>query len=184
MKGTARILQIARLFFASTLLILWLVLVACTSASSPEEVIHSYLSDVNLGDVDAALSVWEFSEVGTVISDLDPEQQKIRLDSREILATELTDALSKSVHRLRWGKDRSYYYGTKNGVVGLVESSSEANMATIGMQIIIEPTGKEFVQEYLAFNLWRNPEEGWRITGIDKAPNALQPILEQLRESY
>ena len=181
MKGIASVLQIARLSFASPLLVLCLVLVSCTSAPSPEEVVISYLSDSHLGDTDEALSVWDLSEVVTVMSDLDPEQQESRLNNRVVLATELTDALSTSGHRLRWEKDRSYYYVTKNGGVRFVENSGEANMATIEMQIIIDPIGKKFAEEDLAFNLWRTPKEGWRIIGLDKAPRALQPILDQLK---
>ena len=163
---------------------LFLFLGACSSNSpSPEEVVDSYLSETGQEEMEAALQRWELSEVGTESFTLDQEQQKIRMDGRRALAIELTEALAIPGSRLAWEQEGATYYATRDGVPRSIDGAGEAELATIEILIIIEGSGGAALEERLAFNLWRNPEEGWRITGLDKGLPILRPFLDKVREA-
>ena len=160
-----------------------LFLGACNSSPSPKEVVDAYLSEVGQEGMEAALQRWEFSEVGTQFFALDPEHQRIRMDGRKMLATALTKALGVPGPLLTWKQDEGTYYATRDGVPRAIKDAGEAELATIEMQLIIVRGGKATLEERLAFNLWRNPDKGWRITGLDKGLPILRPFLDEVRES-
>lgn len=160
-----------------------LLLGACNSSPSPKEVVDSYLSEVGQEGMEAALQRWEFSEVGTAFFTLDLEHQRIRMDGRRMLATALTKALGVPGPLLTWKQDGGTYYATRDGVPRAIKDAGEAEFATIEMRLIIVREGKATLEERLAFNLWRNPDKGWRITGLDKGLPMLRPFLDEVRES-
>jgi hypothetical protein len=163
-------------------LALFLFLGACSSSgTSPEEVVDSYLSETGQEGTEAALQLWELSEVGTEFFALDQEQQKIRMDGRRALAIELTEALGIPGPRIAWEQEGAAYYTTRDGVPRSIDGPGEADLATIEMRIMIEGRSNAALEERLAFNLWRNPEKGWRITGLDKGLSVLRPLLEEIK---
>ncbi|MDA0988631.1 MAG: hypothetical protein O2783_05800 [Chloroflexi bacterium] len=158
-----------------------LLLGACSSSLSPEEVVDLFLSETGQQGMETALLRWELSEVGTESFTLDLEQQKVRMEGRRMLAVELTEALVIAEPRLSWEQGEASYYALRNGVPLITDSRNEADLATIEMKLVIEGSGKAALEESLAFNLWRNPEGGWRITGLDKGLSMLGPFLEEMR---
>ena len=161
---------------------LMLLLSACNSSSnSPEEVVDLYLSEIVQEGTEAALQLWELSEVGTEFFALDPGQQKIRMDGRRTLAIELTEALGIAGPRLAWEQEGATYYATRDGVPQEIKGAEEAGLATVEIRIVIGGSGNAALEERLAFNLWRNPEDGWRITGLDKGLPILRPFLDKVR---
>ena len=159
-----------------------LFLGACSSSLSPEEVVDLYLSETGQEGTETALMRWELSEVGTESFTLDPEQQKIRMDGRRMLAIELTEALGIPGPRLAWDQEGTSYYAIRAGVPLAIEGAKEADLATVEMKIVVEGNGTAALEESLAFNLWRNPEEGWRITGLDKGLPILRTFLDKVRQ--
>ena len=160
-----------------------LLLSACSSSLSPEEVVALYLSETSHEGMEAALQRWELSEVGAAFVILDPEQQRVRMDGRRTLATDLTETLSIPGPRLTWEQHEASYYDIKSGVPLVVEGHGKAEMATVEIRLIIERAGQATLEESLAFNLWRNPDEGWRIAGLDKGLGILEPFLDEVRAS-
>ena len=163
-----------------TALSFMLLLSACGSSSSPEDTVDLYLSEAGQQDMEAALLRWELSEIGTESFTLDLEQQKVRVDGRRTLAIELTQALAIAEPRISWEQGKASYYALRNGVPLVTDSRNEAALATIEMKLVIESTGSTALVESLAFNLWRNPDGGWRITGVDKGLPMLRPFLEEM----
>ena len=158
-----------------------LFLGACSSSPSPEEIVDLYLSETGQEGMEAALQRWELSELGPEFFSLDPEQQKIRMDGRRALAMELTEALAIPGPGLGWEQEGATYYATGDGLPRSIDGAGEAQLATIEIRLIIEGSGGAALEERLAFNLWRNPEEGWRITGLDKGLSVLRPFLEEIK---
>ena len=164
-------------------LILFLSACGNSGSTSPEEVVDLYLSETGQEGVESALKRWELSEVGTAFAILDPEQQRIRMDGRRTLATELTDALGIAGPRLTWEKHEASYYAMRDGVPLVVEGPGKAELATVDIRLVIERLGQAALEESLAFNLWRNPDKGWRITGLDKGLRVLESFLDEVRTS-
>jgi hypothetical protein len=171
-----------RLYVLLTLSLI-LILGACSNSSSPEDVVNLYLSETSQGEVEAALEMWELSEVGTAFVILDTEQREVRMDGRRTLSIELTEALSIAGPRVTWGQHEASYYDMRDGLPQVVEGPGKAEMATMEIRLVIEHVGQSALEERLAFNLWRNPDEGWRITGLDKGLRVLQPFLDEVRAS-
>jgi hypothetical protein len=160
-----------------------LLLSACGISSSPEDTVNLYLSEAGQQGTEAAILLWELTEMGTESFTLDEEQQKIRMDGRRTLAIELTGALVITGSRLTWERERTSYYTLRAGVPLMTDSHKEANLATIEMRIVIENGEESPLEERLAFNLWAHPIDGWRITGLDKSLMALEPFLDGARQS-
>jgi hypothetical protein len=160
-----------------------LFLGACSNSPSPEDVVDLYLSETSQEGVETSLKRWELSEVGTAFVILDPEQMKVRMDGRRALATDLTEALGIAGSRLTWEQHEASYYDMRDGVPLVVEGPGKAELATVEIRLVIERVGQATLEESLAFNLWRNPDEGWRITGLDKGLSVLEPFLDEIRES-
>ena len=165
------------------LLMLGLILFlgACGISLSPEDVVDLYLSEASQEGSQTALERWELSEVGTEFFALDPGQQKIRMDGRRTLAIELTEALGIAGPRLAWEQEGATYYATRDGVPQEIKGAEEAGLATVEIRIVIGGSGNAALEERLAFNLWMNPDEGWRITGLDKGLPILRPFLDKVR---
>ena len=160
-----------------------LFLGACSNSPSPEDVVDLYLSETSQQGLESALERWELSEVGTAFVILDPEQQRVRMDGRRILATALTEALGIPGPRLTWEQQEASYYDMRTGVPLVVEGHGKAELATVAIRLVIERVGQAALEESLAFNLWRSPEKGWRITGLDKGLGVLEPFLDEVRTS-
>ena len=156
---------------------------ACGNSPSPDDVVELYLSKTSDRELKEALRRWELSEVGTAFVILDPEQQRVRMDGRRTLATELTEALGIPGPRLTWEQHEASYYDIRDGVPLVVEGPGEAEVATVEIRLMIERVGQATLEESLAFNLWKNPDEGWRITGLDKGLGVLEPFLDEVRAS-
>jgi hypothetical protein len=105
------------------------------------------------------------------------------MDGRRILATELTEALGIPGPRLMWQQIEASYYDIRDGVPLVIESPSEADLATIEIRLVIERVGQARLEERVAFNLWKSPGKGWRITGLDKGLGVLEPFLDEVRAS-
>jgi ABC-type oligopeptide transport system substrate-binding subunit len=163
--------------------VLVLFLGACSGSLSPEDVVDLYLSETRQRETEAAIKRWELSEVGAVFVVLDPEQQRVRMDGRRILATELTEALGIPGPRLMWEQVEAAYYDVRNGVPLAIESHTKADLATVEIRLMIERVGKARLEERAAFNLWKSPDSGWRITGLDKGLLVLEPFLDEVRAS-
>ena len=161
---------------------LTLFLSACNGSPSPEEVVGLYLSETVQEGMETALQRWELSEVGTEFFTLDPEQNRIRMDGRRTLATDLTEVLGIPGPRLTWKQEGASYYVIRDGVPLVTHSLNEAVLATVEMRVAIEGNGKDTLEERLAFNLWKNPEDSWKITGLDKGSGVLEPFLDKVRE--
>ena len=160
-----------------------LFLGACGNSPSPNDVVDLYLSETSQEGVETALKRWELSEIGTAFVILDPEQQKVRMEGRRTLATGLTEALGIPGPRLTWEQHEASYYDIQDGVPLVVEGPRKAELATVETMLMIERVGQAALVERLAFNLWRNPDEGWRITGLDKGLRVLEPFLDEVRAS-
>jgi|GEM_PF-2587038 hypothetical protein len=160
-----------------------LLLSACGSSSSPEDTVDLYLSEAEQRGTEAALLLWELTEMGTESFTLDEEQQKIRMHGRRTLAIELTDAIGIAGARITWKREGTSYYNLRNGIPLVTDSRNEADFATINMRILIENRNESQIEEYLAFNLWMHPIDGWSITGLDKSLMALEPFLNSVRQS-
>ena len=133
--------------------------------------------------MEAALQRWELSELGTESFSSNPEQQRMRMDGRSALATELTEALGTAGPRLAWERERAAYYALRNGIPQVAEGANEADLAILEMGIVAESGGSTPLEDSLAFNLWKNPEEGWRIIGLYKGLSMLRPFLDNVRKS-
>ena len=138
------------------------------------------IDDLN-DSYDAALKRWELAEVGTAFVKLDAEQQRVRMDGRRTLAADLTEALGVSGPRLMWEQHKASYYDIRQRVALVVDGAGEAELATVEITLKVERSGEATLEESLAFNLWRNPDKGWRITGLDKGSAILKPFLDELR---
>ncbi len=125
--------------------------------------------------MEVALQRWELSELGTESFSSNPEQQRIRMDGRRALGT--------AGPRLAWERERAAYYALRNGIPQVAEGANEADLAIIEMGIVAESGGSTPLEDSLAFNLWKNPEEGWRIIGLDKGLSMLRPFLDNVRKS-
>ncbi|MBI2856036.1 MAG: hypothetical protein HYX93_04240 [Chloroflexi bacterium] len=163
-------------------LALLLAAVSCNDSLSPEDVVNLYLSEVNQGDRDDALQRWETSEVGPSPVALDPEQERVRLEGRREVAEELTQALVVAGQRLRWERVGASYYDLQDNIPSVREDPTDADLATIEMRLIVEGREGASLEESIAFNLWRVPEIGWHIMGLDKGLSVLEPFLNRLRE--
>ena len=156
--------------------------VSCSGSLSPEDVVNLYLSEVNQGDQDDALKRWETSEVGPSLAVLDPKQEQVRLKGRQALAVALTEALVIAGQRLRWEREDASYYDLQNGIPAVKDDDKNADLASIGIRLIVERRGEDDLEERVAFNLRKAPDQGWRITGLDKGLAVLEPFLDSLRE--
>ena len=75
-------------------------------------------------------------------------------------------------------------YLSETGQEGMEAALQRWELSELGPEffsLIIEGSGGAALEERLAFNLWRNPEEGWRITGLDKGLSVLRPFLEEIK---
>ena len=157
---------------------------ACVRSDTPDEVVQLYLSAAIQGRVSEALEQWEFSDVASAaLVTPNPEQQRIRMLQRRLLATTLTDALSKPRDLVVWEQVSASYYSIKSGEAEVIEDRENAYLATVQIKIAIQRVGQDTLEEVLAFNLWRSPSKGWIITGLNKSLITLQPLLDELHIS-
>ena len=160
-----------------------LLLGACSNSPSPKDVVDLYLSKTNERELEEALQWWELSEVGTAFVILDPEQQEIRIAGRLVLANDLTEAMGIPGPRLTWKQQEASYYDIRDGVAIVIEGPGKAELATVEISLMVERMGNADLEERLAFNLWRNPDEGWRITGLNKGLGVLKSFLDNVKAS-
>ena len=158
-------------------LALALLLAACAASTPPEEIVDGYLSDTTRGDARAALERWELSQLGPTPIDLDPGQHSVRLEARRELAQALTEALSAAGDALRWKRIGLALYDIRDGIANLTENADDANVATVKVSL----TDGTFIEEHLAFTLWKDADGDWSITGLDKGLPVLEEFLEKLR---
>ena len=185
MKGTGNGWPLARFFYLSLPLVLGLTLLlgACRGSLTPEDVVDLYLSDTNQGEPEKALERWELSELGPDLATLDAEQQRIRMDGRRELATELTEALSSAGQRLSWEQLGASYYDLGQGLPRAIDGSKEAELATVEIRVSVERAGANALEDGVAFNLWRSSFKGWRIMSLDKGLSVLRPFLDEVKAS-
>ena len=85
--------------------------------------------------------------------------------------------------RLTWKQQEASYYDIRDGVAIVIEGPGKAELATVEISLIVERMGNAALEERLAFNLWRNPDEGWRITGLNKGLGVLKSFLDNVKAS-
>ena len=163
-------------------LVFLLSVASCSGSLSAENVVDLYLSDVNQGDKADALKRWELSQIGPSLVALDPEQERVRLEGRRDTSMELTEALVMAGQHLKWEQEGASYYYLQNEITVVEDDDKNATLATIEMRLIVERNEGAALEESIAFNLWKAPDEGWRITGLDKGLSMLEPFLENLRD--
>ena len=160
-----------------------MLLAACSSPAAPEEVVDTYLTETERGDVRSALQSWELSQLGPAPADLDPGQQSIRLETRRELAQTLTDALSAAGDILSWERTGLILYDIRDGIANPTENADDANVATVEVSLAVDRGNGDTLEEQLAFTLWKSADGVWRVTGLDKGLTVLEEFLEELKSS-
>ena len=165
------------------LLVFVLFLGACSSSPSPGDVVELYLSATSDQESEEALKRWELHEVGAAFVTLGVEQEMVRMDARRILASDVTTVLGMAGKRLSWVQQDASYYDITKGVPLVVDGPGKAGLSTVEIKLMIERVGQARLKETLAFNLWKSPNKGWKITGLDKGLRVLEPFLDEVRMS-